>query len=200
MFRGYRISFEELPQSEFNDDNDEIYFTNYYLDAYTLNGTTGAGYGLNDEQVAAIYKQAYTLDSDKSLVSNGYNYNEFYYRYTKTIHIYAIYRVVHYNINYYWTENNAVYNYSDDFSAHGTNVAGTELHTATKVDGREGALCEFSLQAGACRWAPPRIRCQELMGAPPFQVCLLLRPGSHPGFLPVPTPTLLCPVCLVNTI
>lgn len=25
-----------------------------------------------------------------------------------------------------------------------------------------------------------RIKCQELMGAPPFQVCLLLKPGSHP--------------------
>ena len=25
-----------------------------------------------------------------------------------------------------------------------------------------------------------RVKCQELMGAPPFQVCLLLKPGSHP--------------------
>ena len=24
------------------------------------------------------------------------------------------------------------------------------------------------------------IKCQELMGAPPFQVCLLLTPSSHP--------------------
>ena len=87
------------------------------------------------------------------------------------------------------------------FIAHNSwliNVAGTELHTATKVDGREGALCELSLQAGACRWAPPRTRCQELMGAPPIRVCLLLKPGSHPGFLPVPTPTLLHSLCLVN--
>ena len=25
-----------------------------------------------------------------------------------------------------------------------------------------------------------RIKCQVLMGAPPFQVCLLLKPSSHP--------------------
>lgn len=76
------------------------------------------------------------------------------------------------------------------------NVAGIELHADKKVFGSEGTLCEFSPEAGACRWAPPRIKCQELIGAAPFWVCLMLKPGSHPRFLPAPTPTLLSSLCL----
>ena len=76
------------------------------------------------------------------------------------------------------------------------NVAGIELHADNKVVGSEGTLCEFSPEAGACRWAPPRIKCQELIGAAPFWVCLMLKPGSHPRFLPAPTPALLSSLCL----
>ncbi|MBP3581279.1 MAG: hypothetical protein J6J33_00830, partial [Clostridia bacterium] len=71
-------------------------FTNETLNKYVVENRTS--HNISDSNIG-----------NNKYVQNWAVNNEFYFRYTNNIYIYAFYEVNPYKINYYWTDNNSVF-------------------------------------------------------------------------------------------